>query len=121
MKTKLITLLLLAAGAMLGQVSIGIRIGPPPPPLVVRVVPTRPGPEFVWVDGYWFPQGNHYRWHAGYWTRPAYAGAIWVRPHHDGELFYNGYWDGDRGRREHEHHWDRGRDRDFRDHDNRDH
>ena len=43
--------------------------------------------------------------------------ARWVAPRHDGERFYAGYWDGDRGRLEHDHHWDRGRDRDYRDYD----
>ena len=65
---------------MFGQVSIGIRIGPPPPVREVVVLPPTPGPEFVWVGGYWFPTGNHYKWHAGYWTRPAYPQARWVAP-----------------------------------------
>ena len=117
MKTGLLTLMLLIGGIAFGQISIGIRIGPPPPPRVVRVLPPRPGPEFVWVGGYWYPVGNHYKWHAGYWTRPVYPGARWVAPRHDGERFFGGYWEGDAGRREHDHHWDRDHDRDFRDHD----
>lgn len=122
MKAKLLTLVLLAAASVFGQVSIGIRIGPPPPPRVVRVRPAAPGPEYVWVDGYWYPVGNRYRWHEGYWTRPPYAGARWIVPHHDGERFYEGYWEGDRGRFEHDHRWDRDRDRDWREHDrDRDH
>jgi hypothetical protein len=118
-KKRFIALLLLAGGFVFGQVSIGIRIGPPPPPRVVRVLPARPGPEFVWVDGYWYPVGNHYRWHSGYWSRPVYPAARWVAPRHDGERFYGGYWDGDRGRMEHDHHWDRDHDRDYRDRDRR--
>jgi hypothetical protein len=119
MKGKLLALILLAGGVAFGQISIGIRIGAPPPPRVVRVVPTRPGPEFIWVEGYWYPVGNHYKWHGGYWTRPPYAGARWVGPRHDGERFFDGYWEGDRGRFEHDHHWDRDRDRDYRDRDDR--
>lgn len=119
------------------QISLGVRIGEPPPPRVVRVVPQRPGGEFVWVDGYWYPVGRRYVWHAGYWTRPPYEGARWVGPHHDGAQFFAGYWDGDRGHIEHDHRWDhdhdrdsaRGRDdhgrddhgRDDHGHDNRDH
>jgi hypothetical protein len=119
MKTTLLVLTSLAASVVAADISIGIRIGPPPPPRVFYAMPSRPAPEFIWVEGYWYPVGNHYKWHAGYWTRPPYAGAHWVRPHHDGERFFQGYWDSDRGRREHDHHWDRdhGR-RDFdRDHD----
>ena len=115
---KLLVLMLFALGSILNaQVSIGVRIGPLPPPRVVRVRPTAPGPDYLWVDGYWYVMGNRYRWHDGYWTRPPYPAAYWMPPHHDGERFYDGYWGGDRGRREHDHRWDRDRDRDY----NRDH
>src|SRR5438477_12274782 len=117
MKLKLLALVLLAGTMLSGQISVGIRIGPPPPPRVVRVRPVSPGPEHVWIDGYWYPVGNRYRWHDGYWTRPAYPGARWVAPRHDGERYNNGYWEGERGRRDHDHRWDRDRDRDYRDRD----
>lgn len=94
------------------QVSLGIRIGPPPGPRVVRVLPRQPGPDFVWIEGYWYPVGRHYKWHEGYWTRAPYSGARWVGPRYEGGQFYNGYWDGDRGRFDHDHHWDRDHDRD---------
>jgi len=119
MNRRLLLLTLVGGASVFGQVSIGIRIGPPPPPRVVRVLPPRPGPEFIWIDGYWFADGSRYRWHDGYWTRPPYEGARWIGPRHDGERFYAGYWDGDRGRFDHDHRWDRDRDR--RDHDRRDH
>jgi hypothetical protein len=108
----LASLVLIGVSAFAAQVSIGIRIGAPPPARVVAV-PVSPGPDFVWVEGYWYPVGRHYKWHQGYWTRPPYAGAHWVGPHYDGERYFPGYWEGDRGRREHDHHWDRDRDRDF--------
>jgi WXXGXW repeat (2 copies) len=103
----------LAVSAANAQVAVGIRIGPPPAPRVVAVTPARPGPEFVWIDGYWYPSGGHYRWHAGYWTRPPYAGAHWVGPHHDGQQYFAGYWDGDHGKFDHDHHWDRDNARDY--------
>src|SRR5580692_3876395 len=114
MKTLLrigvLAVMLLISGSVVGaQVSVGIRIGPPPRPRVVRVVPVRPGPEFVWVEGYWYPSGRHYKWHDGYWTRPPYEGARWVAPHHDGQQYFEGYWDGDRGHVQHDHRWDRDR------------
>ena len=121
MKRSLLVLLFLASCAF-GQVSVGIVIGPPPPPRVVRVLPPNPGPEFIWVEGYWYPVGHHYKWHAGYWTRPPYSGARWIVPRHDGERFFAGYWDGEHGRREHDHHWDRDRERDHHEHEHgRDH
>ncbi|MDP9338744.1 MAG: YXWGXW repeat-containing protein [Acidobacteriota bacterium] len=105
------------------QVSLGIRVGPPPRPRYVRVRPIAPGPDYYWVDGYWYPVGRHYRWHSGYWTRPPYSGAVWVGPRYESGEFYGGYWNGDRGEFRHDHRWDRDRDRDrdrWRDHD-RDH
>lgn len=113
MKGYLIGLMFLGASMLNAQISIGIRIGAPPPPRVVRVQPRSPGAEYVWLEGYWYPVGNHYKWHDGYWTRPPYVGARWVGPRHDGERFYEGYWEGDRGRRDHDHHWDRDRHRDY--------
>jgi len=93
--------------------SAGILIGPPPPPRVVYVEPPAPGPDFVWVQGYWYPVGRHYAWHEGYWTQPPYPGAYWVPPHHDGQHFFGGYWGGSRGRVEHDHRWDHDHERDF--------
>ena len=124
-RSALLAATLLASASMLhAQVSFGISIGPPPQPRVVRVLPARPGPEFVWIDGYWYPSGGRYRWHDGYWTRPPYDGARWIAPHHDGRQFFDGYWDGDRGHVQHEHKWDhdrRNRDYNRYRHDDRDH
>jgi hypothetical protein len=112
-KATLLAATLLATGTVINaQVSIGIVIAPPPPARAVVVVPERPAPEFAWVEGYWYPVGNHYKWHEGYWTRPPYQGAHWVVPHHDGKRYYAGYWEGDRGRVDHDHHSDHGHDRD---------
>jgi len=120
MRTKLLALLVLLCGSAIAQISVGVTIGAPPPPRVVRVRPLVPGPGYVWVEGYWYPVGRRYRWHDGYWTRPPYPNSVWVAPRHDGERFYDGYWEGDRGRFAHDHRWDRDRDRDYRDRD-RDH
>jgi hypothetical protein len=118
MRQKLLTAMLLAAGSLFGsQISVGISIGPPPPPRVVRLRPVNPGPGFAWVDGYWYPVGRHYRWHDGYWTRAPYPEAVWVGPRWADGHFYEGYWNSGRGRFEHDHRWDRDRDRDYRDHD----
>jgi|SRR5665213_1377346 len=111
---KVLGLLLLGCTLSFGQVSLGIRIGPPPRPRVVRVRPVAPGPGYDWIDGYWYANGSRYKWHDGYWTRPPYEGAHWVAPHHDGQRFFDGYWEGDHGRFDHNHRWDRDHDRDFR-------
>jgi hypothetical protein len=113
-------LLFLAAPAN-AQVSFGIQFGtPPPPPRAYRVAPM-PGPEYVWVEGYWYPQGNRYRWHDGYWTRPPQPGSYWVAPYWQGGRYYEGYWGTPRGEFRHDHRWDRDRRRDERRDDHDDH
>jgi hypothetical protein len=114
--TVLAGALLSGGAAAHAQVSVGISIGAPPPPRVLRVRPVAPGPEYFWVDGYWYPAGGRYIWHQGYWTRPPYGGAHWVGPRWEGGHYYVGYWDGPRGRFEHDHRWDHDRYRDYRDH-----
>jgi len=114
MKKYLLALALGASTLMNAQVSVGISIGEPPR-LRVERRPIAPGPDFVWIDGYWFADGRHWRWHGGYWTRPPYAGAGWVGPRYEGGRFYAGYWNGSRGRLEHDHRWDH--DRHARDYD----
>ena len=110
----LATMLLTGLTSFGAQVSIGIRIAQPPPPRVVYVLPANPGPEYVWVDGYWYPVGNHWKWHKGYWTRAPFMGARWWSPRYERGEYFEGYWEGDRGRFGHDHHWDRDRDRDYR-------
>src|SRR3954464_1899609 len=111
MRSKLTVLMLLAAGAVYAQFNIGVRIGSPPPARVVRVQPRSPGADYAWIAGYWYPVGNHYKWHDGYWTRPTYSGAQWVAPRYEGNRYYAGYWQGERGQMGHDHRWDRGHDR----------
>jgi len=106
-------LLLGAASSARSQVSLGVHIGPPPAPRAFRV-PPQPGPDYVWVEGYQYPQGSHYVWHNGYWTRPPYQGAYWVEPYHVGGQYYSGRWEGSRGIVSHDHRWDGGKQRDER-------
>ena len=124
MMTLLAATLLIGLPVFGAQVSIGVRIGPPPPPPVVYgppppppvvyAVPAIPEPEYVWIEGYWYPVGNHWNWHRGSWTQAPYAGANWWAPRYERGAYFEGYWEGDRGRMKHDHHWDRDRDRDYR-------
>ena len=57
LQTLAISALLLApASAAHAQISFGIRIGEPPAERAYRV-PPQPGPDYVWVEGYRYPQG----------------------------------------------------------------
>src|SRR4051812_26468350 len=99
--------LLFFASPAHAQVSFGFSIGTPPPaPRAYRVAP-RPGPDYEWVEGYWYPQGKRWAWHDGYWTRPPAGGAYWVAPYWEGGRFYDGYWGTPRGEVRHDHRWDR--------------
>ena len=97
MKKKLMVLALLAGGSMFAQTrfSIGVNAGGygrPYAPVSSYAYerPPRPGPDYVWVDGYYTHVRGRNFWVAGFWQR---------RPHQV-------YW---RGRD-----FDRGYDRDFR-------
>ena len=73
MRTKNVLLsLLIAAGMGLpaasfarADVSVGISIGPPPPPAVVYAPPPQPG--HVWVPDRWVQTGPHWHHVRGYW------------------------------------------------------
>src|SRR5213594_4409229 len=97
MTTKLLAIALLAGGSLFARthVFVGIGIGgyqygyyvaapPPPPPPMVVYAPPCPGPEYTWINGYWYPAGPRYYWRAGYWTRPPYIGARWTAPRYHG-------------------------------------
>ena len=107
-------LTLVPVSAAHAQISFGIRIGEPPAPRAYYV-PPRPGPDYIWVEGYQYPDARgHYVWHDGYWTRPPYEGAYWVEPYYVGGQYYAGRWEGNRGVVTHDHRWDKGRQRDER-------
>ena len=100
-------LILTSVSSAFAQVSVDVHIGQPPPQPRAYRVPPPPGPDFVWVEGYWYPQGHRYVWHDGYWTRPPYAGAYWVAPYYERGQYYAGRWEGQRGNVFHDHRWDR--------------
>jgi len=80
----------LSASPILADLSVNISIDAPPPPPRQEVIVERdrPGPDFVWVGGFWDGTPGHYVWVAGHWDRPPHPHAAWVSPHwekdHDG-------------------------------------
>jgi hypothetical protein len=87
------------------QVSVYVGITPPPLPYEPPPPPP-PVVGMVWVGGFWAPQGHHYRWVAGRYERPPYAGASWSHPHYDhyreGWKYDEGHW----GHEDHDHGYD---------------
>jgi len=51
-----------------------------PPQLRAEVVSAKPGPNFVWVAGYWKWSGGAYVWAPGHWVK-AKPGKAWVAGH----------------------------------------
>ena len=95
MKPKLLALVLLAGSSLFAApaLGVGIEIGaPPPPPRVHYVRPVAPGPNHVWINGYYEPLGAQFRWREGYWAPRPYPRAVWVAPRYRGHRYYPGYW-----------------------------
>jgi hypothetical protein len=73
---------------------IFVRIGPPPSRR--EVIVARPGPRYVWVQGYQRWDGRRYMWAPGQWVLPPRHRSAWVpgywaqRPR--GYVFVEGHW-----------------------------
>jgi hypothetical protein len=93
MKTKLLAMMLLAGSSMFAQtrVSIGAGFGghgagfyqPPPSYAYASNIPPCPGPDYVWVDGYWSQDSGRNTWVAGYWNRRPFSSEYQVAPRFD--------------------------------------
>src|ERR1700730_14269844 len=92
MKTKLLAVALLAGGSMFAQTrfSIGVSVGgydrgyyPQAPPAYASAVPPCPGPDYTWVDGYWWQNYGRNTWVAGYWNRQPFSSGYQVAPRFD--------------------------------------
>ncbi|PYM16587.1 MAG: hypothetical protein DME18_01060 [Verrucomicrobia bacterium] len=51
-----------------------------PPPPQVEVVPAAPGPDHVWIEGYWVWRGR-WAWEPGRWALRPHNHAVWIRGH----------------------------------------
>ncbi len=98
-RLALAALVLVTAGAStacLVPVAAGIAVTLGPPPLRADLVIAAPGPQLVWVPGYWDWHGAAWVWVPGAWLRPPHPHAAWVRPvYHQrrGHWYYSpGHW-----------------------------
>ena len=91
MKTKLMGLLLLGGTAMFAQagVSFGVGVGgfgaaayvAAPP--AYATIPPCPGPDYIWVDGYWSQNYGRNAWVNGYWEHRPFVSGFQVAPRFD--------------------------------------
>ncbi len=85
-------LLVLASPASAARVVIRVD----PPALRHEVIITRPGPNHVWVPGYWRWSGREYVWVGGVWQLPPRVHARWVPGHYrrvpGGHVWIEGHW-----------------------------
>ena len=76
--------------------TVEVAEGSEPPPPVVEQVVVSPGPDYVWVAGFWAWHHRHWDWVRGHWDLPPRRGAIWVTAHweHHGwrTVWVDGYW-----------------------------
>ena len=91
------------AAAALPQIPI-----PPLPGLDVRITTgrpparryerrgSRPGRDYVWVDGFWHSGGGRWDWVPGRWDRPSAPNAYWIAPRYAranrGYIYEPGHW-----------------------------
>lgn len=103
LRISLFVLFLLAAvmlalpAAVPAQVSVGVSVTFGPPALPIYVQPLCPGPNYIWVPGYWAWDPDYgYYWVPGMWERAPFVGALWTPGYwgwNDGfYVWYDGYW-----------------------------
>ena len=79
----------LLASPVLADISINLELaGPPPPRHEVFFERDRPGPDYIWIAGFWDGAPGQYRWVGGHWDRPPHGHRHWAPPRwekdHDG-------------------------------------
>jgi WXXGXW repeat (2 copies) len=96
-RTLVLSFFVLALSAVsFAQVSIAIRIGPPPIPVYTQ--PACPADGYIWTPGYWAYDNdyNDYYWVPGTWILAPQPGFLWTPGWWgwggDAFIFHQGYW-----------------------------
>src|SRR5712664_3033044 len=88
--------LLCLSASSYAQVSIGISVGYPPPPLPVYEQPIWPEEGYIWTPGYWAWDGDDYFWVPGTWVLAPEPGFFWTPAYWGWSgavfAFHEGYW-----------------------------
>src|ERR1700741_1007879 len=77
---RLLFVMVLALGmASTAQSSVFVSVAIAPPPIPVYAQPVCPGPNYIWVPGYWaWDADGGYYWVPGYWTLAPFGVALWA-------------------------------------------
>ena len=92
----LIATLVTVGFASTQSAGVSISIALAPPPLPVYVLPSVPGPNYVWAPGYWAYGDDDYYWVPGTWVLAPRVGYLWTPGYwgwREGFYVWNaGYW-----------------------------
>jgi len=55
-----------------------VTVNEAPPAEQTEVVGVAPGPDYIWIGGYWGFVGGRWVWTGGHWGRRPHPGAVWV-------------------------------------------
>jgi len=84
------------APAQPGTPDNAVVVAQAPPPPQVEIVPVAPGPEYVWMPGYWSWGGGGWVWVGGHHVLRPRPHAVWVRGrwarHGRGYVWIDGRW-----------------------------
>ena len=88
----------MAAAPAQAQLFVNISVRTMPPPLPVYVQPPLPGPDYIWLPGYWAwdDDVDDYFWVPGTWALAPRPGYVWTPPwwgwSNGAYVFHTGYW-----------------------------
>ena len=78
------------------QVTIGVFVDTPPPPIPTYVQPEAPFVNAMWTPGYWAWGSGGYYWVPGTWVHPYATGLLWTPGYWGyegtGYRYWPGYW-----------------------------
>jgi len=69
---------LMIAPAAWSASSVFVSVNFAPPPIPVYDQPLCPGPNYIWIPGYWAWGPVGYYWVPGYWVLAPFIGALWT-------------------------------------------
>ena len=87
-----VTLLSLGTVSASAATYVSVRVGSPPPPMVVERRWAPPYRNAVWIGGHHEWVRGRWVWVGGYYAYPPRHGAYWVPARYHGGYYYPGHW-----------------------------